>query len=89
MLSRYGSELKSVATLGIAVFGPLALISFLLVVITAIGGVNGLAGLVAVISIPMAFLAVTVYLAVDLTERNLPGGRDGAPAEDGGSDPRS
>lgn len=84
MLHRYGPELRSVATFGIAVFGPLALISFLLVIVTAIGGVHGLAGLLAVISIPMTVLSVVLYLAVDVSERHGPG-RAGAPADDGGS----
>ena len=84
LLRRFGPELRSLATFGIAVFAPLALISFLLVVVTAIGGVHGLAGLVAVISIPMTVLALTLYLAVDIAERHGPE-RAGAPADDGGS----
>ena len=89
MLRRYGPELRSLATLGIAVFGPLALISFLFMVVTSIGGVSGFAAFAAVTSIPMAVLAVTLYLAVDLAERYSPGRSDGAPADDGGSDLRS
>lgn len=84
MLRRYGPELRSLATFGIAVFGPLAVISFLLVLVTAIGGVHGLVGLAAAISIPMTVLAITLYLAVDIVERQAPE-RAGAPAEDGGS----
>ena len=86
MLRRHGRELRSVATFGIAIFGPLALISFLLVVVTSIGGVHGLVGTIAVISIPMAVLATTLYLAVDLAERYSPPTHDGAPGDDGGSE---
>jgi lipopolysaccharide export LptBFGC system permease protein LptF len=89
MLRRYGPELKSLATVGMAVFGPLALISLLFVLVSSIGRVNGLAAFVAVISVPMAILAVTLYLAVDLGERYSTGERAGAPADDGGSDPRT
>ena len=90
MLRRNGPELRSLATFGIAIFGPLALISFLLVLVTSVGGVLGIVGAAAVITIPLAVFAITLYLAVDLTGRYATAPttdrRDGAPADDGGSD---
>lgn len=83
MLRRFGPELRSIATFGIAIFGPIALVSFLLVVVTSVGGVPGIVGTAAVLSIPLAVLAITLYIAVDLTERYAPTKRDGAPVDDG------
>ncbi len=85
MLRRHGRELRAIATFGIAIFGPLALVSFLATAATSIGGVPGIVGTVAVFSIPMTVLSITLYLAVDLAER-YPEERDGAPADDRGSE---
>jgi hypothetical protein len=80
MLRRHGRELRAIATFGIAIFGPIALVSFLATAVTSIGGVPGIVGTVAVISIPATVLALTLYLAVDLAER-YPEQRDGTRAD--------
>lgn len=82
MLARYARELRSVTTFGIAIFGPLSLVSFLIVLVTSVGGVPPLVLASAVLTIPLLVLSVAVYVAVDLTERYQRPGSDEVPADD-------
>ena len=69
MLLRYARGLRTAATLGIAAFGPLAVLSSLIVVATAWSGVPGWVAFAALVTVPTTFFAVGLYLAVELSER--------------------
>lgn len=79
---RWSRELRSIATIGITVFGPLALIAFLVLLATSVGGTPRLVVTIAVVTIPALGFFVALYLAVDTLERQTDA--SGAPADDEG-----
>lgn len=62
--------MRSLATFGIAIFGPLALISGLAVLVTMIAGTPALLLGLFLFSLPAAVVAVLLYMLADIRERN-------------------